>query len=148
MDDRTILEFSFDKVDQYYNDLIKGSGMSGEFEDISFNAYMYLKKIYSLGQPSLSELALSMKVKKPSASTMVHKLKARGLVDVSPSLKDRRMSLLKLTDKGVKFIECQESADRKLVTRIREILDDEEFVKFSQLWHKVSSNLDGDPHNK
>lgn len=141
-------EFSFEKLDQYYNRLIKEYEMSETFEDISFNAFMYLKKIYSLGTPSLSELAGSMEVKKPSASSMVHKLADKGFVSIVQSPEDKRVCLLSLTGKGTKFIRFQEFADERLFLRISEILDSRELDIFMALWQKITMNLDGDVNGK
>lgn len=142
------MEFSFGKLDGYYNHLLKEYEISGEFEDISFNAYMYLKKIYTLGNPSLSELARTMEVSKSSASTMVHKLAGKGLLSISPSPGDKRVTLLGLTEKGVQFIEFQDFADARLYSRIREILDDDEFSLFVKLWQKIDTNLAGGENGK
>ena len=109
---------------------------------------MYIKNINALGQPSLSELARNMNVKKPSASAMVHKLAGKGLVSISPSPSDRRVTLLSLTGKGVHFIEVQNLADIKLYERIREILDDGEFSTFVGLWQKIDANLEGGDDGK
>jgi DNA-binding MarR family transcriptional regulator len=144
MSEKTEMEFSFEKLDEYYNRLLKEYELSGEFEDLSFNAYMYLKKIHILGTPSLLELARSMEVTKPSASAMVHKLSDKKLLTMSPSASDKRVTLLGLTEKGVKFIEIQDSADKRIYMRIREILDDNEFFAFTELWRKIDSNLDVD----
>nr|WP_321496260.1 MarR family transcriptional regulator [uncultured Methanolobus sp.] len=142
MTEKTEMEFSFEKLDEYYNRLLKEYELSGEFEDISHNAYMYIRKIHLLGTPSLSELARSMEVTKPSASAMVHKLSDKKLLTISPSETDKRVTLLNLTDKGVRFIEFQDFADKRIYTRIREVLDDNEFSLFSELWRKIDANLD------
>lgn len=137
-------EFSFEKLDQYYNRLIKEYEMSEAFEDMSFNAFMYLKKIHYLRKPSLSELASSMEVKKPSASSMVHKLADKGFVSIAQSSEDKRVCSLSLTGKGTKFIRFQEFADERLFLRIGEILGPKELQVFMALWQKITSNLDVD----
>ncbi|MEZ5334800.1 MAG: MarR family transcriptional regulator [Methanolobus sp.] len=142
------MEFSFEKLDEYYNRLLKEYGHPGEFEDLSLNAYVYLKKIHSLSNPSLSELARSMHVTKPSASAMVHKLKGRGLVRITPSMRDKRVTLLSLTEKGMQLIEIQDIADTKLYSKIREILDDDEFSLFVKLLNKIDTNLVGGEDGK
>lgn len=137
-------EFSFEKLDQYYNRLLKEYEMSEAFEDLSFNAFMYLKNIHSLGTPSLSELASSMDVKKPSASSMMHKLANKHFVSIVQFLHDKGVCLSSLTGIGTKFIRFQEFADERLFLRISEILSSQELQIFMALWQKILANLDVD----
>jgi DNA-binding MarR family transcriptional regulator len=145
---KTEMQFSFEKIDEYYNRLLKEYEFSGEYGDLSLNAYMYLKNIHTLGAPSLSELARAMEVSKPSASAMVHKLVNKGLLIISQSPGDKRVTLLGLTEKGVQFIEYQALADTKLYARIRDILDDNEFSVFVAMWQKIEENLEGGEDGK
>jgi DNA-binding MarR family transcriptional regulator len=145
---KTEMQFSFEKIDEYYNRLLKEYEFSGEYGDLSLNAYMYLKNIHTLGAPSLSELARAMEVSKPSASAMVHKLVNKGLLIISQSPGDKRVTLLGLTEKGVQFIEYQALADTKLYARIRDILDDNEFSVFVAMWQKIEDNLEGGEDGK
>jgi DNA-binding MarR family transcriptional regulator len=145
---KTEMQFSFEKIDEYYNRLLKEYEFSVEYGDLSLNAYMYLKNIHTLGAPSLSELARAMEVSKPSASAMVHKLVNKGLLIISQSPGDKRVTLLGLTEKGVQFIEYQALADTKLYARIRDILDDNEFSVFVAMWQKIEENLEGGEDGK
>ena len=71
---------------------------------LSFSEYDYLVTVMSLGAPRLSDIAESMRVTKASASTMVKKLEKRGLLKKTPSIKDRRVSLIELTEQGSRFM--------------------------------------------
>ncbi|WP_319508393.1 MarR family transcriptional regulator [uncultured Methanolobus sp.] len=148
MFEKTEMQFSFEKLDEYYNRLLKEYEFSGEYGALSLNAYLYLKNIHTLGTPSLSELARTMDVTKPSASAMVHKLANKGLLIISPHPGDKRVTLLSLTEKGAEFIKFQDFADTRLYTRIREILDDSEFSVFVELWQKIDANLEGGEDGK
>ncbi|WP_235283394.1 MarR family winged helix-turn-helix transcriptional regulator [Methanosarcina mazei] len=103
----------FEKIDRYYQKNLKEYEFSEEYSDISFNTFLYLRKINSLGNPTMSELAKAMEVSKPSASNMVSKMTEKGLVETGASPKDGRVCLLGLTDKGKKVIEIENGADMK-----------------------------------
>jgi DNA-binding MarR family transcriptional regulator len=149
MIEKTEMAFSFEKIDDYYNRLLKEFEFSGEYGDLSLNAYMYLKNVHTLGTPSLSELARTMDVSKPSASAMVHKLANKGLLIISPSPGDKRVTLLSLTEKGLQIIKFQDFADARLYAKIKDILDDDdEFSLFVKLWQKIDANLEGGEDGK
>ena len=75
----------FEKIDRSYQRILKEYEFSEEYSEISLNAYLYLKKINSLDNPTMSELAEAMEVSKPSASNMVSKMAEKGLVETRAS---------------------------------------------------------------
>jgi DNA-binding MarR family transcriptional regulator len=60
-----------EKMDHYYQKNLKECKFLEEYRDITCNAFLYLRKINSLGNPTISELAKTMEASKPSASNMV-----------------------------------------------------------------------------
>lgn len=60
-----------EKMDHYYQENLKECEFLEEYRDITCNVFLYLRKINSLGNPTISELAKTMEVSKHSASNMV-----------------------------------------------------------------------------
>nr|WP_280954399.1 MarR family transcriptional regulator [Methanohalophilus levihalophilus] len=115
------------------------------YSEVSFASFSYLLELRSLGTSTLSELAASMGVTKPSASNMVRKLVSMGYVDEKRSDEDKRVCRLSLSGEGIRIIELGLSADQMFFGRIQEILDENEFATFKQLWLKISSSINEEP---
>ncbi len=131
-----------EKMDHYYQKNLKEHEFLEEYSDITYNIFLYLRKINSLGNPTISELAKAMEVSKPSASNMVSKMVDKGLLKTKASPKDGRVCLLELTDKGKRIIEIESWADMKFIEKIREILDEEEFEVLERIFEKIASGLE------
>lgn len=131
-----------EKMDHYYQKNLKEHEFLEEYSDITYNIFLYLRKINSLGNPTISELAKAMEVSKPSASNMVSKMVDKGLLKTKASPKDGRVCLLELTDKGKRVIEIESWADMKFIEKIREILDEEEFGVLERIFEKIASGLE------
>ncbi|WP_292389481.1 MarR family winged helix-turn-helix transcriptional regulator [Methanosarcina sp. UBA5] len=131
-----------EKMDHYYQKNLKEYQFSEEYSDITSNIFLYLRKINSLGNPTISELAKAMEVSKPSTSNMVSKMAEKGLLKTKASQKDGRVCLLELTDKGKRVIEIENRADMKFFEKIREILDEEEFEALKRIFEKIASKLE------
>ncbi|AKB85067.1 Transcriptional regulator, MarR family [Methanococcoides methylutens MM1] len=90
----------------------------------------------------MSELATSARVSKPAVSNAVKKLQEMGLVDIRESTKDRRVSHLCISDTGKEVLEVLDSADQQFFRKIAEILGDDDFKLFADLWERISSGLE------
>lgn len=137
-------QLSFDKFDQYFHSILKDNIVAVQDSEMTFSSLSYLKGINEHGEPTMSELAVVMQVKKPSVSTMVKKLESNGLVHVFRSEEDKRVCRVKLSEEGLNHIKISKSVDNIVFNRIEEILETSEFDEFSRLWEKISSNLCGD----
>jgi DNA-binding MarR family transcriptional regulator len=137
-------QLSFEKVDKYYQKILTKNEKLEKYSDVSFNSLLYLREVRSLINPTISELASAMDVKKPSASNMVKKLVDMDLLEVERSNSDKRVFKLALSAEGNEVVELAGSADDLFFNRIEEILEDNEFEVFAGLWEKITSNLEGD----
>ncbi|WP_406658041.1 MarR family transcriptional regulator [Methanolobus sp. ZRKC2] len=135
-------QLSFEKVDKYYQNILTKNKMLETYADVSFNSLLYLENVQSLTNPTISELASAMNVKKPSASNMVKKLADMDLLEVKRSDIDKRVSKLSLSAKGNELVEQFRSADERFFEKIEKILDYQEFEVFVGLWEKITSNLE------
>jgi DNA-binding MarR family transcriptional regulator len=78
-----------------------------------------LSAIRSLGNPSIQQVAAELGIDITTFSRQVKRLEARALIFRRTSLEDRRVSLLGLTDEGVRVLD---QIDRFAGTRIEQIL--------------------------
>lgn len=132
----------FEKIDRYYQKNLKEHEFSEEYSDITYNIFLYLRKINSLDNPTVSKLANAMEVSKPSASNMVYKIMEKGLLKTKASPKDGRVCLLELTDKGKKVVEIENWADMRFFEKIHEILDEEELEILERIFEKIAAGLE------
>ncbi|KGK99382.1 hypothetical protein LI82_05125 [Methanococcoides methylutens] len=135
-------QLSFEKLDKYYQKILNTNEKLEKYADVSFISLLYLREVRSLVNPTISELASAMDVKKPSASNMVRKLVDMGLLEVERSNSDKRVVKLTLSAEGNEVIELSRSADDLFFEKIEEILNDDEFEVFAGLWGKITSNLE------
>lgn len=131
-----------EKMDRYYQKNLKEHEFSEEYSDITYNIFLYLRKINSLGNPTVSKLAKAMEVSKPSASNMVSKIVEKGLLKTKASPRDGRVCLLELTDKGKKVVEIENWADMRFFEKIQEILDEEELEVLERICKKIAAGLE------
>ncbi|ABE53162.1 MarR family winged helix-turn-helix transcriptional regulator [Methanococcoides burtonii] len=137
-------QLSFEKVDKYYQKILTKNEKLEMYADVSYSSFSYLVVVRSLVNPTISELASAMDVKKPSASVMVKKLVDMGLLGVERSISDKRVCNLTLSAEGNEVVEMGRSAEDMFFGKVGEILDDNEFEVFSGLWEKITSNLEED----
>jgi DNA-binding MarR family transcriptional regulator len=132
----------FEIMDHYYQQNLKKHEFSEEYSDITYNIFLYLRKINSLENPTISTLAKAMDVSKPSASNMVSKIAEKGLLKTKTFPEDKRVCLLELTDKGKKVIEIESWADMMFFKKIQEVLDKEELEVLERLFEKIAAGLE------
>ena len=109
---------------------------------LSFSEYDYLVTVMNLGAPRLSDIADAMSVTKASTSTMVKKLEQRGLLKKTPSEKDRRVSLIELTEKGSRFMAVNQKVYQQLGSLFQQALSPKDYDALEQLLAKACGDLD------
>ncbi|RNI14362.1 MarR family transcriptional regulator [Methanohalophilus sp. RSK] len=134
-------QLSFENVSIYYNKIVNDGKLDNN-SDLSARLYLYLTLIKKLGDPTMSELAASARVSKPAVSNAVKKLQEMGLIGVRESDKDKRVSHLCISSTGKKVLEVLDSADQQFFRKIGEILGDEDFKLFADLWDRMSRGLE------
>jgi DNA-binding MarR family transcriptional regulator len=95
-------------------ELLKGSGL--------LSAHLFLMfALKNSGESTTTELAKLLHVSKPNISVLVDKLVRRSLVERLPSAEDRRVHILRITERGNEFIEDHVET---YIENIHQILDD------------------------
>ena len=97
----------------------------------------YLKIIDNCDDITFSMLAEKTKITKPSVSDLINKLKDFGCVYKEPSTEDKRVSYIRLTEKGTNIARYEETAVRNLMKRMTDSLNEKEIEKLIQIFNKV-----------
>ncbi|MFH1074420.1 MAG: MarR family winged helix-turn-helix transcriptional regulator [Candidatus Firestonebacteria bacterium] len=78
----------------------------GDFSGLTFAQIGYLEVIARLGHPSITELAFTLKISKPSVTVAVQKLCAGGYLKKVNSCSDKRSWRIYLNTRGQRFLEA------------------------------------------
>lgn len=105
--------------------------------DLTHKQISYLQVIDEHGDITFSDLAKCEDISKPTVTEMVNRLIDRGCVYKERSSKDRRVSYIRLTDKGRQIAHAEETAQMRLVERIEQCLTDDEITELIILLNKL-----------
>ena len=94
-------------------------------------------------QLSPTELFTSMMVSSGTMTNRIDRLEQAGLVERIPDERDRRGTLIKMTDKGFELIEAAVTAHVENEHRILSVLDKEEREDLSRLLRKLLRSIEG-----
>ena len=97
----------------------------------------YLKIIDNCDNITFSMLAEKTKITKPSVSDLINKLKDFGCVYKEPCTEDKRVSFIRLTEKGINIARHEETAVKNLMKRMMDSLNEKEIEKLIQTFNKV-----------
>jgi DNA-binding MarR family transcriptional regulator len=117
--------------------LISGYGITAS----QYNVLRILKGVYPVGHPRC-EIALRMIETAPDITRLIDRLEKQGLVTRDRTQQDRRMSITKLTEKGLNLVdEIKPIMDREHKNATKN-LTEEECRKLSYLLEKMYRNSD------
>jgi len=124
-----------------------GSNMVGLMEEnakeqfnllnLTLTQMHYLETMNKLGNPSLTELAATLKLSKPTVKVAVDKLIEKDFVLKVKSDEDRRSAHLHLTEKGKLINTMHEYAHKRIAESISRKLSVEEQEQFIMLMEKI-----------
>jgi len=123
------------------------SNMIGQMEEASkeqFNLSSlthtqlhYLENINSLGNPNITELAIQLKLSKPTVKVTVDKLIEKNYIFKVQSDEDRRSAHIHLTEKGKLINQMHDYAHRRIAEFLSQKLNKEELDELILLLNKV-----------
>ena len=99
----------------------------------------YLETIHKLGNPNITELAISLKLTKPTVKVAVDKLIEREYIYKVPSDEDRRSAHIHLTEKGKLINHMHDYAHKRIAEEISRTLADEDLITLVRVLNKVFS---------
>jgi DNA-binding MarR family transcriptional regulator len=97
----------------------------------------YMETISELGNPSITELATSLNLSKPTVKVAVDKLIERNYVLKVQSDDDRRSAHIHLTEKGKLINQMHDYAHKRIAEFIRSRLTSEEEESLARMLGKV-----------
>lgn len=100
----------------------------------------YLETISLLGNPNITELALILKLSKPTVKVAIDKFIEKDYVFKVQSDEDRRSAHLHLTEKGKLINQMHDYAHKRIAESISSKLNQEELDILIGILNKVLSN--------
>ena len=119
------------------------------FHDVSQGEFAVLQKIYryTLEEPdsggiSVSEVASSLRVTSPAISRMIRVLEKKNYVERFESRRDRRHTLLRLTENGAAVRESTFSTLKNYFRRVSERMGPERMAQLSLLSEQLYAAME------
>lgn len=100
----------------------------------------YLETIYSLDNPNITELAIVLKLSKPTVKVAIDKLIEKEFVYKVQSDADRRSAHLHLSEKGMLINRMHDLAHKRIAEFVSAKLNSQEQEQFIHLMEKVFKN--------
>lgn len=100
-----------------------------------------LEMIFEMKNPSITEIAESLSITKPSASVMIDRLVDNDYVYKVKSDKDRRSAHVHLTDKGVKAAKLHTKAHNTFAGKLTKELTESEISILKVLLAKAVNSI-------
>ena len=97
----------------------------------------YLENINRLGNPNITELAIQLKLSKPTVKVAVDKLIEKDYIFKVQSDEDRRSAHIHLTEKGKLINQMHDYAHRRIAEFLSQKLNKEELNQLVLLLNKV-----------
>jgi DNA-binding MarR family transcriptional regulator len=107
------------------------------FNELTLTQMNYLETINNLHNPNLTELAIEMKLTKPTVNVAIEKLIEKDFIYRVKSDEDRRSAHLHLTVKGKVINHMHDFAHKQMAEMIAQKLDKSEVHLLESLFEKV-----------
>jgi DNA-binding MarR family transcriptional regulator len=131
------LEDIIAKVSAYMGRMEEEAKEQYNFRELTLTQMHYLEMINALENPNLTELAMAMKLTKPTITVLVDKLIEKELVKKVQSDADRRSTHLHLTERGKQINQMHEYAHRRIAEEIEKKIDTDELAQLTSLLEKI-----------
>ena len=131
------LEEIIAKLSAYMSRMEEEANEQYNFKDLTLTQMHYLEMINELVNPNLTELAVAMKLTKPTITVLVDKLIEKELVCKIQSDADRRSTHLHLTERGKLINQMHEYAHRRMVEEIEKKITSDETIQLTWLLEKI-----------
>jgi len=127
---------------QLIADLNYGAFSTGLLSNLTMNQFICLNALAELENPTVSELAKTLNLAKPTVTNTVNTLVADGWVDKVQSMEDKRIFFLKVTRKGQKIISAHDEIHRSLARELTKPLSPDEVKQLMDLLGKIVESID------
>lgn len=107
------------------------------FSQLTISQLHYIEAIHLLNQPTISEVAETLKITKASATVGLKRLVNLGYVDKRKSDQDKRVTHVSLTKKGEKLVISKQNALNDYERKMVAALSSEEIKKLENIMGKL-----------
>jgi len=107
------------------------------FKELTLTQMNYLETISHLHDPNLTELAVEMRLTKPTVKVAIDKLIEKDYIYRVRSDEDRRSTHLHLTEKGKMINQMHDFAHKKMAEMITNNLEESEIQQLEALLEKI-----------
>ncbi len=129
-------------------ELISSELWENVFLECSKNEILIFWLLYQKEEVNMSEIAEYVHVPLNTATGLVGRLEKRGLIERSRSEEDKRVVLIRFSNKGLKQFKLLAAEMIRYGTRIFSELTDEEIALFFKMTEKVKTVLKEDKSKK
>lgn len=112
-----------------------------DFSGLTFAQIGYLETIARLGHPSVTDLATTLKISKPSVTVAVQKLCAGGYLKKVNSCTDKRSWHMHLNTRGERFLEAHKKSHAAVARTIVGAFKAEEMEKVTFMLQKLVDHI-------
>ena len=112
-----------------------------DFSGLTFAQIGYLETISRLGHPSVTDLALTLKISKPSVTVAVQKLCAGGYLKKVNSCLDKRSWHIHLNSRGEKFLVAHKKMHASVAKTVAGAFNAEEREKLTGMLEKIVAHI-------
>lgn len=112
-----------------------------EKKQFNITDYYYLTTIYNMNNPNLGEIAEKLKITKPAISALVKRLTQHELIEKIQSDEDGRIYYIRVTERGRKIIEGDNSVYSQFTGLLSEIISKDQINELDCLLDEVVKRL-------
>lgn len=138
--EKLLLDF-IGTLDASFKNRLEEAGSASGVSTLTVSQLGYIDAVYTLGEPSLTELANKLAVTKASVTVGVHKLVSRGYVVKTQSDEDKRVFRVGLTEVGEKLMKAKLKTLERHVAAIRAALTQDEAEQLEATLGKLTKHL-------
>jgi DNA-binding MarR family transcriptional regulator len=106
------------------------AGADSRLSKLTIHQFQYIDAINELGEPSITEIALRLKITKASVTTGINKLIKLGYVTKTQSDQDKRVFHISLTESSERLVKAKQQALKEYGEFIALALTQEESKQF------------------
>lgn len=138
--DKEEIRLSFNKFLKMYFNSCKEVYEEISFYRITSNQFKYLKNIRLNNKVTLTQLATTFNVSKPTMNEIIHKFMNAGVVKKRRSSTDKRVSYISLTEIGVTLATTNILESQRAVENMMKKLNNEEIEIMTNLFNKFGDD--------
>jgi len=106
----------------------KPATINSKVAPLAFHILIQLKNKHAL---SMTEVSRKLGIPKPNVTVLVDKLIEKKLIERISDKQDRRIVMIKLTKKGLDFLEATRNTYHRQITNKLQLIPEKELIKFA-----------------